>query len=510
MLEENARYCDESKVQTFASATPVAANARPRKVSVHRLCDYSLTSVVPVFHDLRNRTSESSTDLAGDSPQVCDDAVASVLQFGACVPPMSPWTGVSRFAPGYRYRGTQRIGVAPMYTQPELASLNPSQQADCIEGLLDSILQETLTENAPVLLFSGGVDSGLIAARLAALGRDDSVLVNYSFGSEDREADLARRMAKTLGLTYLQVEATRNPCDVLQSPGKIYPMPFGDHSVVPTSDLAHSVVDLLGSGNHLIIDGTGADAGFGLLAKVDRWRSVYRVPRSVRGVADRIYKRTYWLRPGEVESRLKILSRAAQYALAPASIAQNGLAGSHFGSSRVQEKLEFALLDWISGTASENSRVQAVASDFALVCAGIVAQKAQPIFQAAGYQVLYPFLHPKIVGPVLSAVPSWQITIAKEALKIALTRAVPRRMVYRPKSGFVDPSGSMYYSEWFISYLEDACSAQSRVSSSLNVSRINEAVRALKSGKELPVQTRKLLWAAVFTDRWYRTAVGHL
>ena len=56
-----------------------------------------------------------------------------------------------------------------------------------------------------MLFFSGGVDSGLLAARLARLGRTDVTLAAYSFSPRDSETRLATAMADHLGFSCLTV-----------------------------------------------------------------------------------------------------------------------------------------------------------------------------------------------------------------------------------------------------------------------------------------------------------------
>lgn len=460
-----------------------------------------------MFFDREGVTSPRPTELAGVSPEVCDEAALSVLQFGACVPPWSPWKGVSRFLPGYRYRGTELIEPLPIQHSGGFAHLDAERQADRVVGLIDAILCESLTDAAPIVLFSGGVDSGILAGRLAALGRSDTVLVNYSFGPTDQEADLAEQMASELGLRYERVFASRDLCASLDEPGRVYPMPFGDSSTVPTSDLAHSVVGLLQSSSSLIIDGTGADGAFGMVGKSDRWRQVYRVPRVARNLAGSLYRSTLWLRPGRFEAAFKVACRAAQLPLMPASLAQNALRGTHYDKQR-QRSVHQDLSSWVAGVVGDNTRTQVIAGDLALVCANIFAQKSLPILQGGGHDVLYPFLHPEMLAEVLASGPEWRMRVPKEPLKVALARLVPKWMVERPKSGFTDPESSVFFTVGFIDHLREACKPSSPIAHLVDQSRMLEACRYLEQGRALPVQTGNLLWAFVFTDRWYRTAVA--
>src|SRR5690349_13484646 len=91
------------------------------QVNISSVVEIGLTDHVPRFFDQRGQIANWPSDLADDRSAPDEAAIFSVLQFGAIVPPLSPWKGVSRFVPGRRYRGTTEIGpVAIDYPQHAL------------------------------------------------------------------------------------------------------------------------------------------------------------------------------------------------------------------------------------------------------------------------------------------------------------------------------------------------------------------------------------------------------
>ncbi len=150
--------------------------------------------------------------------------------------------------------------------------------------------------------------------------------------------------------------------------------------------------------------------------------------------------------------------------------------------------------------------MRVVAADLALICAGTFAQKAQPILELAGHKVLYPFLEIEMVSTALSSIPCWEMEEPKAPLKRSLGRHIPHDMVYRPKSGFVDPKGEVFFSAEFVGYLRSAVESTSPLSHLLEKKPIIKSCELLARKKVLPCQTLNLLWAIAFTDRWYRTA----
>ena len=131
--------------------------------------EFQPTGTARLYFDDRGQVSTVPTDLVyGEAIAVPDDlAITSVLQFGAVVPPMSPWKGVRRFVPGYQYDGTKPTGAIQIAsvggdvdvpTDPSSVNLSTA-----IEDAVDRALVEAIGDGPqPVLLFSGGVDSGFL------------------------------------------------------------------------------------------------------------------------------------------------------------------------------------------------------------------------------------------------------------------------------------------------------------------------------------------------------------
>ena len=103
---------------------------------------------------------------------------------------------------------------------------------------LDGVLREVCPGGDPVILFSGGVDSALLASRAVALGWTGTTLVNYCLGKNDAESEFAEQMASHLGLEFVRIDddGSLDPKS-LEAVASKYPSPFGDYSVLPTNRL---------------------------------------------------------------------------------------------------------------------------------------------------------------------------------------------------------------------------------------------------------------------------------
>lgn len=166
-----------------------------------------------------------------------------------------------------------------------------------LEAILDRILIEAVGDGtAPAVLFSGGVDSGLIAARLVKLGFSDTLLLNYSFSDHDPESELAEAMANHLGLKFERFSIRdQHLCDCLEKPGRVYSQPFGDATTAPASDLAHQITNRLAGETRIIFDGTGSGM-FSMAKRLRLWKYALSLPASARRAAARFYAATLWHR----------------------------------------------------------------------------------------------------------------------------------------------------------------------------------------------------------------------
>jgi len=458
------------------------------------------------YFDAHGRTSSRPADLAEPDAPVSDEALFSLLQFGAIVPPLAPWSGVQRMMPGYEYHGTQPVGPLTPPPAHNISRAGPEQQADAVVEVLDRILLNQLGErDDPVVLFSGGVDSGIVAARLRHLGYRHSVLVNYCFGDDDRESRLAEAMAAELGLQFVRILPARHTCACLAEPGLVYAHPFGDRSVIPTSDLALAVADRFAGEKRIVIDGTGADGAFGMCDKIRKWQRVERVPAMARKWASLGYGAALWRMEGRAERVARICRRSTGMPLLSALLAINPLAGLLY-RDETGHSVHSLLERWIGGWAGASFARQAVAGDLALICANTFAQKPKPILESAGHSVVYPFLDVEMVATALAAAERWQMHEPKAPLKRALARHVPGNMVYRPKSGFDGPGNDVFHAPEYIECLNAAAEPSGPIAHVIDKKRLNMACQLLSRGKSLPGQTLGLLWTIAFADRWYRTA----
>src|SRR5437660_7099057 len=371
-------------------------------------------------------------------------AVYALLRYGVIPPSLTLYKQVQRIPNGHELRLSPAAGepvCTPTFHWADLPHPDregpPAEQwiAETLDGLLARVPAST------VLLFSGGVDSSLMAARLSRLGRKDVQLLNYCFAPEDEKGRLALRVAARLALECHQAHHdVRTAGDVLARVAKDYSVPFGDLSVFPTNVLVHEARALAGA-SRTVVEGTGADGAFDLGGLYRKWQLVYGVPRQLRRWVEATYRGLQlWKYESPLEGAGRLLSKSARLPLSHAAAAQNALERIAYTiPDDVRTALEQAVetgVEVVSTGAEARTRLSLL--KLMWVSPGRSVQKAFDPLRARGIRPFHPFLQPAIVS--FSSSLSWEVNYAdgedKALLKRLLARDLPPEWVYRPKIGF--------------------------------------------------------------------------
>ena len=426
----------------------------------------------------------------------------ALLLFGQSPAPLTCLRGVSRLAGGYRYRIDHDGITATRDFIPNPAPITDARVAEARVGtVLDRLI--AATPKHALLFFSGGVDSSLLAARAAALGRTDIQLLNYAFGPQDAEAAHALHVASHLHLACDRV--THEPAhagQVLERLARDYAYPFGDLSTLPTNLLVHAAFgSSAGSNFPAVIEGTGADGAFGLAATYGRWHGVFAMPAPLRLAGGAAYD---WLRLWRfnfyLERVLRFVRKSTRLGLGPAVLAQNSLDGIAFdlppgARADVPEPQETQL------TGEE----QLSLLDLAWVCAGRMAPKTFDPLRGRGVRPIYPYLEPDLIRVSNSV--AWSVKCAngeeKSLLKTLLARELPKALVYRKKSGFTPPYRTTLAAPPVQAFLHDVVLTRNNPMLELcDVGTVRDLVTRAGRGADLSAGAVDFLWTLTFTSGW--------
>ncbi|MEH1056635.1 asparagine synthase C-terminal domain-containing protein [Micromonospora sp. CPCC 206171] len=430
-------------------------------------------------------------------------AVHALLQYGAIPAPLTLLSGVERAAPGHVTSIDLSSGVAT-------AAVNHLQSPKAVDGIRFDRCLDVILDTAPkgsVLTFSGGVDSGLLAARLSALGRTDVCLLNFSFGDADPEAKHAAAMARHFHLNFEQTtyESTEMSA-FLADVGRDYTYPFGDFATISANLMVRAGIKMAPDAPQFI-DGTGADGAFGV-GQLATWQRLYRLPRPLLSGAAGLYSWAgLWRRPSRFEHRTRALRRAAQMPLLEAAVvATNALDGVLYRLPPPDRAyLSRAIRTYIIDCApSTDVRDQYQWLDLLHVCAGEYAAKSFDPLRMRGVRASFPFLEPDLLAEAFAMPREIKYTFrdAKLALKNSLAASVPAELVYRPKSGFVPPLDRWLTEEPLRGVVQRISAEPGALADYLEITRLRRIVERAAEGQPLTQGVRNFVWMVTFLKLW--------
>ena len=488
--------------------------------------DLQLTAIQQVFfhRDAHGRaviTTDARILRTANSEAEADaKTLYALMQFGCCVAPFGPWKHVQRLLPGHRHRisidsrnAVLSSEVLDVWSKSVVNYKLPVDALDdAVRDAIDTSLANCVQGKSPVILFSGGVDSSLMVARLKAMGCSDLQGVHYCISDTDPSTMLARQMAKALQLP-LEVVGPGTNCSVdavaelVTHFGNWYASPFVDHSAVPTSALSRIVAAQF-SADRPILDGTGADGLFGLAAAAHAWRKVYQIPNTFRLLAGKIYSvLNMYSGVSKSEYRLRVLRRSALLPFPLSMIANNPLrnVAYKFDQTDVSTVHEQMLKQFHNVFGNHDETIQASVIDVVHVCCAIFAQKDYSFFNQSVGGIQYPFLCEEV------AKLAWNQHNLQDAkakpkavLKRILAKSVPAELVYHKKLGFVDNLPSLFKHPAVQNEMKKLTDCDGVMGSFIKPRVIDQLRERMARKQVLPSQTYNCLWGAVAINAWYR------
>lgn len=443
----------------------------------------------------------------------------SLVLMGSVVPPWALFREQRSVRPGFEttidletFRASDRATADWPAMLDADATMPTDEQARLLAEALDRQLAE-VARQGPVLLFSGGVDSGVLAYRLSRLGHRDTTLLHYSFREDSPDTVAAQALARELGLAFESVTpGDVTATDILDRAADLYRHPFCDHSAVPTHQLGCAAVGRFDR-SRPILDGTGADGAFGLFGKARTYARLASLPHPIRRGASGVFRwRRMWRTSSRVEHAVRILHRLGTMSPLAASIAQHAMLGIGLRPPASQTDTVFAALDsWIGPIAPpDDPHARMPLADIGLICAGIFAQKDYSIFADAGHRIEYPFLAPSMVTFALRRAGRWPNSEApKHALKSLLLQIAPPEVIHRPKTGFVSDTFDLFERPEMIArvvdVIEDDHPRTAPLRALLDASVLRTLADDLRARRGMPAPTYNFLWSIAFASSWLRS-----
>ncbi len=434
----------------------------------------------------------------------------SLLHYGMVPAPETIVSDVRRVPTGHRLVHDANGERVERFVPPIAEWTTPVEDReadDRFRTTLDRTLEAT-PENA-VVFFSGGVDSGLIAARLAAAGRDDIRLVNYAFGMEDPESTNAEAMAQHLGLPFERVihDESRIPA-VTDRIGRGFTFPFNDLSVIPTQLMIDSAEETLTAG-HAVLLGVGADDLYAGGLKAHAWGRVTGAPRWIRSATVGLLGASSpWWRSGRTTKTWSVLRRSLQadHEFGPL-LMHTDLAGIAFSlrpehQSTIEQAWAASYDAFSQGLVVEDRLAWIYLMNGGM---GWEAPKFERL-RHLGVRTGYPLLDGEMLGLGFSL--SWNQKCGDTKDKILLNRLLaqsfPASMIDRPKAGFSPPFETLLQDEALQSRFRAALlDPGSALEGALHRSFVEQALDRARAGRRLGRTTTNVLWAGFFGSCWF-------
>jgi asparagine synthase (glutamine-hydrolysing) len=192
------------------------------------------------------------------------DALNHYLSFLYTPRDGSIFAGVRKLPPGHLLRWRDgRVDVAPYWRAPDVETFTGSE-ADAVAQLRDVLLDAVrshLVSDVPLGAFlSGGVDSSLVVALMAAAS--SAPVKTFSIGFDEPQYDElehARRVAAHVGAEHHEFVLKPDGVQILDRLIGHFDEPFADSSAIPT----WYVSEMAGRHVTVVLSGDGGDELFG-------------------------------------------------------------------------------------------------------------------------------------------------------------------------------------------------------------------------------------------------------
>jgi len=399
--------------------------------------------------DLRRGTAYLARDRMGEKPLVYSH-LGDELAFGSLVRAVLPYLpaakrelsaqGIDAYlahryipAPRTAYRHIQRLEnghylefdlrtrrlTKHRYWRPEPAA------GSWLEALDESVRMRTVSDRPLGLFLSSGVDSTVIASRLAAQKLTQYRSYTAAFpGSTMDESELAAQTASTLGLPHTKIIVPQRVEDDFTRIVAALDEPFADPSSVPTWYLAREVSKEV----KVVLAGDGGDelfAGYKRVAQHmrSRWRRHWRLPLAVRPALD----------GRKLAAELALDWRSAY------SLRFSGFAPAQRAFLQARELTAFTY--WREPDQPlDQGRDALLAIDFANYLPEYILRKSDLCTMAHGLEARAPLLDHRFVERVLALPPGERYTQPpKQVLGTALDPRLGQQILQRKKRGFNPP-----------------------------------------------------------------------
>ena len=440
--------------------------------------------------------------------------VGEVLRFGAGYGRRTIVNGIERLPFGhqldFKRDGTYEISAFQSFSRKPDSDLDQRDAKELIKKALDLSLAQ-IPENA-LLLFSGGVDSTLLAQFLSRSGKQFKSTM-LAFGDHDKELENARGISNAIGMEFEPIRHTFDLSD-LTSSIEAYSSPTLDFSILPTYSLGSEVLKRNQDRNIRLIDGTGGDAWFGFqsLRNAGTWRrlsylSMFR--KSAQSIFARMacYDGSSLLWPIKALGRSSIRSNAGLGHLCTTPLYSNMIDLNQESWLQMEDEI-ISLYGKLTHGSEQDEMSQLLVIDACLIATSQFAAKTSQWDLSSECGTFYPFLTPEMVN-IARKLPAnlfFSDSHAKPLLKdLTIEMGLPRQFSYRQKSGFQPPLQKMLSSRDTLEKVLSLVEGENEVKSLLTNYASELPRKLLENRRPLTIQSLYAIWGIIVLTAWVKS-----
>jgi len=392
-------------------------------------------------------------------PELDFQALDEFLAYTFIPAPRTIYRAVRKVEPGTTVtvrRGDVRTSRYWGVPDSEVVNRTPAEWVERIETGLRRAVESHLVSDVPVGAFlSGGIDSGLMVAMMAAA--TERPVEAFTVGFSDAgssfldERVYARLIAKRYRLNHHEINVEPHVVDIIDDIVEAFDEPFADDSVIPSyyvSQVAARFVKvaLTGLGGDELFGGYRRHLGLGI------GEAYAFLPRWLReGVVDRIVRRLPEPRSSnDFVDHLKRFSRASsrsashryQDVMSSLSVAERAYLYTPDAAEQVSLSTTTGLLtDTFEGFRYGNSIERALKTDLRCYLSDDILTLTDRLSMWHSLEVRVPYLDHRFVEEVMTIPASLKIRHLdqKHILKRVATRWVPIPVINHRKQGFEAP-----------------------------------------------------------------------
>ena len=456
----------------------------------------------------------ASAGLTGDTfdPR----AIEAYLGLGYVPDPFTVYAGIRKLPPGHTLTWRRGDPTPDPVRYWDIAfrpgAADPQGAGEALGALLEKTVTAHLVSDVPLGGFlSGGMDSSVVVAAMAAAGRGPVTTCTVGFDAAGYdESAAAREVADLFGTDHhahrAEAESAADPVVIAQ----VYDEPFADGSAVPTLLLCremrrHVTVALSGDGGDELFAGYRRHR-FHMAEEAVRARLPASLRRGLLGPLAAVYPKMDWA-PQVLRAKATLRGLAASgidaYAASVAISSEDQRRRLYTAGFR--RRLDgFRARDVLAehydraGTDDELARIQY--TDIKTNLAGGILTKVDRASMAHGLEVRVPLLDHQVAewAAGLPASQKLNRSRGKLVLHAAARRWLPEAVLDRPKQGFAAP-----FAAWMRGPLRPAVEAMARDGRILETGYFDaETLRSLTrdhlTGRR---DHARLLWALMVLER---------